>query len=290
MQWLESPLIQWELLGYALRRFQEMGYVRTESPWIVDSLTSQLTHPATEPTYVTLGIPVVLVGSGEQSLLSMNLPQGSYVTCTPCFRPEPENELGPLKQRQFVKVELFLVPEQNADSQTLVASRNQMMHHAALVMSELGAERSKLEPVWTPDGEDLQYQGIELGSYSVRHVEGRTWICGTGLALPRFTEAVPGASLPVTPPEPLESSQKPHGETLSRVVPHPTLLGHDIPVETVLAMAAGAELESLVAVGFTKSGDEYFCASMSDGGECLWILARAQHKLLSVPETHFGEE
>lgn len=287
---LESPLIQWELLGYALRRFQEMGYVRTESPWIVSPHISQLTHPATEPTYVTLGIPVIPVGSGEQSLLSMNLPQGSYVTCTPCFRPEPDSQLSPLKQRQFMKVELLLVPAQDADSETLISSRRQMMNHAALVMRELGAQDPKLQPVSTLEGEDLEYEGIELGSYCVRSVSGRTWICGTGLALPRFTQAVVGACLPGGPSERAESPKKPASACYAQVLAHPTLMGHDLPVDTALAMAAGADLESVVIVGFKQNGDEYFCASVSDGGECLWILARAQHKLLSVPETHFGEE
>lgn len=292
---LDSPMIQWGLLDYALSRFVEMGYVRTEAPWMVHPQVSELTHSLGQATFVDTerakaAVPAVLVGSGEQSLLAMNLPVGSYVTCTPCFRPEPENELGRLKQRQFMKVELFVLTNER-DPQALVQTRNTVMHHAALVMNELGAERGKLLPVWTPEGEDLDYSGVELGSYCIRDDgEGRVWICGTGLAEPRFSQAVPGACLPATQDEGAEELQKPPRGPIAQVLPHPTLLGHDMPPETALAMAAGENLESLVVAGFREDGSEFFCSNAADGGTCLWILGRAQHKLLSVPETHFGEE
>lgn len=42
-----------------------------------------------------------------------------------------------------------------------------------------------LDQVWTNIGCDLEYKGLEIGSYGTRQIEGNTFIYGTGLALPR---------------------------------------------------------------------------------------------------------
>lgn len=57
----------------------------------------------------------------------------------------------------------------------------------------------------------------------------------------------------------------------------------DLDPERVLAKAAG-QLASVIVVGFDKDGEEFFASSVSDGGEALWILQRACHKLLSLPD------
>lgn len=58
--------------------------------------------------------------------------------------------------------------------------------------------------------------------------------------------------------------------------------------QRVLELACGANLSSVVVIGFDAGGNEYFHASDADGGDVLWHLARAQHKLLSVPERFDG--
>jgi hypothetical protein len=44
--------------------------------------------------------------------------------------------------------------------------------------------------VKTDVGYDLEINGIEVGSYGRREVGDFTWVYGTGLALPRFSQAL----------------------------------------------------------------------------------------------------
>ena len=57
---------------------------------------------------------------------------------------------------------------------------------------------------------------------------------------------------------------------------------HDLPPMRVLAAAAERGLVSVIVVGYDKDGDEYFASSLSDGGDALWLLSRAQTKLLDT--------
>lgn len=52
----------------------------------------------------------------------------------------------------------------------------------------------------------------------------------------------------------------------------------------VLRRALEAGMTECVVVGFTSDGEEYFASSVSDGGGALWHLARAQHRLLQLPD------
>jgi len=45
----------------------------------------------------------------------------------------------------------------------------------------------KVELIETKDGYDLEYDGIEIGSYGIRSCEYLKWIYGTGIAEPRLT-------------------------------------------------------------------------------------------------------
>lgn len=57
----------------------------------------------------------------------------------------------------------------------------------------------------------------------------------------------------------------------------------DLNPDRVLNGAIG-ELESVVVLGYTKDGDEYFASSLSDGGTVLWLMERSKTKLLAVPD------
>lgn len=52
------------------------------------------------------------------------------------------------------------------------------------------------------------------------------------------------------------------------------------PVPTVLARAAGAGLEDVVAIGWKQDGTLYFASSESDGAEVLWLLEKARLELM----------
>ncbi len=82
------PRIDYALLGRAFDYYLGLGYTYVEVPYAVSHDIIRLTLPPQyEPDYVAgLGC---LVGSAEQSLLSLDLGPGSYMAVSPCFRPEP---------------------------------------------------------------------------------------------------------------------------------------------------------------------------------------------------------
>ena len=69
--------------------------------------------------------------------------------------------------------------------------------------------------------------------------------------------------------------------------PHPTRL--DVPVERIIQGAVDANLESIVVAGYTAGGEEYFAASIADGGTVLWLIERMKMKLLAVPDEMTGD-
>ena len=131
----------------------------------------------------------MLVGSAEQGLLSIIStlqPNGQYVSVSPCFR---DNEVDELHFSDFVKVELMVVapkPSPRWTSHRLLDVAQRFMHGSGLFTATIA----------TDIGVDLVSQdgGVEVGSYGWRHatVDGveRTWAYGTGLAEPRFSQAL----------------------------------------------------------------------------------------------------
>lgn len=56
----------------------------------------------------------------------------------------------------------------------------------------------------------------------------------------------------------------------------------ELPVERVINGAVEADLASVVILGVTKDGYEYFASSSPDGANVLWALERAKHKLMQI--------
>lgn len=54
----------------------------------------------------------------------------------------------------------------------------------------------------------------------------------------------------------------------------------NIPVERVIEGAEYRGLDSIVILGYTKDGEEYFASSQADGGDVLWLLERAKLALI----------
>lgn len=185
------PRIDYAMLGQAVSEYKARGYRYVECPWVVNHDDVAQTCPDMERTFrLAYGQdedrvhawPVgadYLVGSAEQSFLSLELDPGYYVGVTPCFRWEYETSL--LYQHMFMKVELFVNGE-NSDLGHVIAD-------AYEVMSMLGNTRD-IKQTSTEEGYDLSLYGIEIGSYGERATEKQAWIYGTGLALPRFSVAL----------------------------------------------------------------------------------------------------
>jgi hypothetical protein len=53
-----------------------------------------------------------------------------------------------------------------------------------------GEQAAKIETVDTPVGRDINFNGIEVGSYGIREFEGFKWVYGTGAAEPRLSQAI----------------------------------------------------------------------------------------------------
>ena len=57
----------------------------------------------------------------------------------------------------------------------------------------------------------------------------------------------------------------------------------NLPVDRILEGAIG-KMESLIIIGYTKEGNEYFASTYSDGGDVLWLLERCKQDLLNPME------
>ena len=65
---------------------------------------------------------------------------------------------------------------------------------------------------------------------------------------------------------------------MSNVVDGHFITSLDVPVSKVLNAATG--LQSVVVIGYTSDGEEFFASSMADGGEVLWLIERLKLQLL----------
>jgi aspartyl/asparaginyl-tRNA synthetase len=178
---LASPVdIDWQLLARATE-FYSPNYTYVEVPWIVRPETTALTYTGPRTSYSKYGD---WVGSAEQALLQMWLDgklRNTYVSaCTPCFREE--DSLTDLHRPVFMKVELGIAGRDNY---------HPMMNLCVdFFKAYAWDQRANVEIVQTDIGHDILLNKIEIGSYGVRHTSKGPWAYGTGLALPRFTQAL----------------------------------------------------------------------------------------------------
>ena len=67
----------------------------------------------------------------------------------------------------------------------------------------------------------------------------------------------------------------------SNVVDLPVVTRLDLDPERALSKATG-RLKSVLILGYTHEGGEYFASSIADGPESAWLLDRAKLKLLKI--------
>ena len=179
-------LIDWSRLGRAVNFYKGFGFQQIETPWRITQAIFDATAPQTATPFrcrLDGDRPDILVGSAEQGLLEMmwSLQRGNYLSVSPCFR---DNEVDETHFSDFMKVELCVVdPSPDA---------NEWLGFLATGFAE--GEGAKIERVVTNSGFDLYSGGIEIGSYGIRSavLDGHTytWAYGTGLAEPRFSQAI----------------------------------------------------------------------------------------------------
>lgn len=182
-------MINYNLISLALDSYVRCyQYSLIDVPWTVSKEAIDVTLPPHLMSFV-LNDDKHLVGSAEQSFIQMmlnnDLKPGRYVTATPCFRDEIEDELH---QSYFFKVELI-------DCRLGLTKRDvddikNCAHNVLSYLLHKSNFYGELQSVTTSSGYDIELNGIEIGSYGLRKYKDLTWIYGTGLAEPRFSKAM----------------------------------------------------------------------------------------------------
>jgi len=179
--------IDWVLIGEAVAHYSRLGFEYIETPWMVSKEAAGITCPDQNYHDVISRNNRVLVASAEQGFLQLDLDgklQGEkYVSCGPCFRiSDAEENKDGFHQETFFKVELYVRCD-NFDQAVEVA---QQLATTAVQFMGYSAQIVPMGPTsW-----DIEYDGIEVGSYGAREYKNLCWAYGTGIALPRWTQAV----------------------------------------------------------------------------------------------------
>lgn len=181
------------LLHRALEWWIGSGFQYVDLPWMVPKQFSDATRPESCRDVPTLHGS--FVASGEQSFLQL-WEEGrlwgasGYVGWTPCVR---DDVLDEYHQHGFVKAEWFVPLEDGAQDQWQ-ARKAELVGEQAKLFEMLAQHAGASVMVDTlyldADQTDLVLNGIEIGSYGIRTFNGRRYIYGTALALPRFTQAL----------------------------------------------------------------------------------------------------
>lgn len=171
-------------IAAAIEFYKGAGYRYIETPWVVDQDIIDITCPQERFSLKTGDHTTALVGSAEQGFLQLLKdgklwPYTKYMSAGPCFRVE--DVIDELHQEQFFKIELF----------TTAPDAGHAHERFRETISDASKFMNTSETVDTADGIDLTIGGIEVGSYGHRHHDlvGH-WAYGTGLAEPRYSQAV----------------------------------------------------------------------------------------------------
>lgn len=183
-------MIDYQTLADSCTFYEKLAYQRLEAPWWVTQDILNITKPEEafeedRATYFLEHNKKCLVASGEQSFLYMaakgHLPTGRFYTITPCFRDESITQLS---CKNFMKTELIETGTTHPNALKL------MIEDAFQFFASKVPDGNKLKIVKTDMGYDIEYDGIEVGSYGVRSCFFLDWVYGTGVAEPRLSNAI----------------------------------------------------------------------------------------------------
>jgi hypothetical protein len=173
--------INYRHISDAIDFYTGLNYPVIDAPWFVSSKSISVTSPPNRRYYS--GFLGTLVGSGEQSFIEMWLSQmlgkGKFQCATPCFRDEPR--LTKFNHNYFFKVELIEILPVDVDE-----SMSQMIADAASFFNSKFQQPITVVP--TDIGWDIEWRGVELGSYGYREFQDMKWVYGTGCAEPRLSQ------------------------------------------------------------------------------------------------------
>lgn len=186
-----------DVIYRAMTYWRNRGFIPMRVPMCVGKKAMAHTAPPGAQDHRYLHVDGdFYVASSEQSFLQMenrgqlNMVPGrsQYMALTPCFRGM---EADDTHYDIFLKLELFAVPESDdKESGEMLACELAFQSKDLLeVLGELDSDRLKV--VDTDIGFDVEYNGLELGSFGTRQtITGKWYVYGTGLAEPRYSLAV----------------------------------------------------------------------------------------------------
>lgn len=189
-------MIDYNLISETLTYYRNFGFKQVEVPWLVTNNVDRITKPDDVLSYVVSNKNKNLIASGEQGFLYNDikgfLPPGDYITFTPCFRNET-HDVTHLKT--FFKGELYINDACRVNqSELLSLVKNAEANFFALIRENVGEDSEfdtdKLQVIKTDIGYDIEYDGLELGSYGIRIHEHLKWIYGTAIAEPRLSNLI----------------------------------------------------------------------------------------------------
>jgi len=174
-------MIDYGLLNRSIKYYEDVGFTRVETPWLVTEATDSITRPKDAIPYTVTNKNKNLIASGEQGFLYLYLkeylPKGKFQTTTPCFR---NDEFDFTHTKYFMKNELIQTSTVN------IIELEFMVERAKTFFDDLFIADTEI--VTTPDGFDIMAGKYELGSYGIRECEFLKWIYGTGCAEPRTSK------------------------------------------------------------------------------------------------------
>lgn len=185
------------LLHLAIQWWQTQGFMYVDLPWMVPGGYAAAHRPAFCRDISTPHGS--FVGSGEHSFLMLReqglLAGGApgFIGWTPCLRDE--SVLDETHQHGFMKAEWYVSLERTDVSgwrtrlDELMAAQEMMFRAVALYAEGPIGMRIDREECGAAQT-DLVVAGLEVGSYGLRHFKGQSYLYGTALALPRFTQAL----------------------------------------------------------------------------------------------------
>ena len=178
-------MIDYEAIGRSITHYELNRFKRIESPWYVPKSIVNITLPSFCKA-VELNTGECLVGSAEQSFLSLylngNLPKGRFQSITPCFR---DDDIDWLHQKYFIKNELIDTEDTSENGLAKILDiclrffKSEFKNNVPKIVKK---QNEGIYPSY-----DIEYDGIELGSYGIRSCNFLTWIYATGLAEPRLS-------------------------------------------------------------------------------------------------------
>ena len=185
-------MIDYGILNASVHHYDELGYKRIESPWLVSEKINDITCPPTaKKYYVYKGDRMkTFVASGEQSflyLINKNfIPFGSYQTVTPCMR---DDDFDDLHSKYFMKNELIVYRDN-----LKVSDIHPVVEHAYDFFRYYFPKENLIKQQISVNEVDINLvhkdRVIELGSYGFRTCYFCSWIYGTGVAEPRLSDAI----------------------------------------------------------------------------------------------------